>query len=91
MWFGVTDQPVFADAGFWQETVEGAGFTMVACDPNSLVASIHPKAMVTILEPDDIDSWLHGTYDADIALQKPNAPDRMTARGPAFLTRRDEC
>jgi putative SOS response-associated peptidase YedK len=33
MWFSVTDQPVFAVAGFWQRTKEGNGFTMVTCDP----------------------------------------------------------
>lgn len=87
MWFSVVDQPTFAVAGFWQETAEGNGFTMVTCDPNSLVAPIHPKAMVTILEPDDIDTWLGGTYDDIVALQRSYDAARMTMRGPAFPTR----
>lgn len=31
MWFQVTDQPLFAVAGFWQPTAQGAGFAMVTC------------------------------------------------------------
>lgn len=27
MWFQVADQPLFAVAGFWQQTAKGAGFT----------------------------------------------------------------
>ena len=87
MWFSVTDQPVFAVAGFWQRTAEGDGFTMVTCDPNALVAPIHPKAMITILEPGDIDTWLRGSYDEVVALQRPYDPAKMTVRGPAFPTR----
>lgn len=90
MWFGVTDQPVFAVAGFWQPTAIGNGFTMVTCAPNGLVAPIHPKAMVTILEPEDIDTWLHGAYADIVALQKPYDAERMTMRGPVFPTRRNE-
>ena len=88
MWFAVTDQPVFAVAGFWQHTAKGAGFTMVTCDPNALVAPIHPKAMITILAEDDWDRWLQGSYDDVVALQKPYPADRMTVRGPEFPTRR---
>ena len=90
MWFGVTDQPVFAVAGFWQRVEGGNGFTMVTCDPNPLVAPIHPKAMITILEPKDIDTWLQGSYDEIVALQKPYDPAKMTVRGPVFPTRRKE-
>ena len=90
MWFAVTDQPTFAVAGFWQRTKTGNGFTMVTCDPNELVAPIHPKAMITILHPKDIDAWLQGSYDEVVALQKPYAADAMTMRGPLFPTRRKE-
>lgn len=90
MWFSVTDQPVFAVAGFWQHTKDGAGFTMVTCDPNELVAPIHPKAMITILEPEDVDTWLRGSYDDIVALQKPFEESKMAVRGPVFPTRRNE-
>ena len=87
MWFGVTDQPVFAVAGFWQRTAGGNGFTMVTCDPNELVGPIHPKAMITILHPDDHERWLRGSYDDAVALQRPYAAAAMTVRGPVFPTR----
>lgn len=90
MWFAVPSQPVFAVAGFWQTTAEGNGFTMVTCDPNALVSPIHPKAMITILSPDDIDTWLRGSYDDVVRLQKPFDPEKMTVRGPVFPTRGDK-
>ena len=87
MWFSVMDQPVFAVAGFWQHTGNGNGFTMVTCNANSLVEPIHPKAMVTILEPEDIDTWLRGSYEQIVSLQRPFDAARMQVRGPDFPTR----
>ena len=87
MWFEVHDQPLFAVAGFWRQTLKGAGFTMVTCDPNELVAPIHAKAMVTILHPDNHERWLRGSYHDVVALQRPYPTDRMSARGPVFPTR----
>ncbi len=87
MWFAVTDQPRFAVAGFWQHLKDGPGFTMVTCDPNELVAPIHPKAMITILAPEDHDRWLQGSYDEIVVLQKPYPTSSMTVRGPLFPTR----
>jgi putative SOS response-associated peptidase YedK len=88
MWFSLVDQPVFAIAGFWQHLKDDArGFTMVTCDPNELVAPIHPKAMVTILDPADYETWLRGTYEEVVALQRPFPADHMTVRGPIFPTR----
>lgn len=87
MWFSVTDQPVFAVAGFWQSTEFGDGFTMVTCDANELVKPIHPKAMITILEPEDIGTWLAGSYDEIAQLQRPYDEARMRVRGPVFPTR----
>ncbi|MFC3579514.1 SOS response-associated peptidase family protein [Sphingomonas hylomeconis] len=87
MWFQVTDQPMFAIAGFWQHTKEGQGFAMATCDANELVAPIHSKAMITILHPDDHERWLTGSYADVVDLQKPYPADRMTVRGPVFPTR----
>lgn len=87
MWFAVTNQPVFAVAGFWQPTADGAGFAMVTCDANELVAPIHPKAMVTILRPENVDTWLRGSYDEVVALQRPYDAAKMSVRGPVFPTR----
>ena len=88
MWFQVTDQPLFAVAGFWQHLAgDKRGFTMVTCDANELVAPIHPKAMITILHEADWDRWLTGSYEDVVALQRPYPADRMTVRGPEFPTR----
>ncbi len=87
MWFNVADQPVFAVAGFWQRTAKGAGFSMVTCDPNELVAPIHPKAMITILKESDWDCWLRGSFNDVAALQQPFPATKMTVRGPVFPTR----
>ena len=87
IWFAVSEQPVFAVAGFWQRTVKGPGCTMVTCDPNELVAPIHPKAMITILHESDWDRWLTGSYEEAVALQRPYPADKMVVRGPVFPTR----
>jgi putative SOS response-associated peptidase YedK len=41
-------------------------------------APIHPKAIITILDPADIDTWLRGSYDDIVSLQKPYDPAKMT-------------
>jgi len=60
---------------------------MVTCDANELVAPIHPKAMITILRPEDYDTWLRGSYDEIVPLQQPYDASAMTVRGPVFPTR----
>lgn len=87
MWFSVDDQPVFAVAGFWQQTTLGSAFAMVTCAPNDLVAPIHPKAMITILPQAAWDRWLQGSYDDVIALQQPYPTALMSVAGPVFPTR----
>jgi putative SOS response-associated peptidase YedK len=87
MWFDLTDQPLFAVAGFWQHTAKGAGFTMVTCDANELVAPVHPKAMITILAAEDHDRWLTCPGEQVLALQRPYPASRMTVCGPVFPTR----
>ena len=87
MGFQVTDQPTFAVAGFWQQTAEGNGFTMVTCDSNELVAPIHPKAMITILEPDDVDTGLRGSYGGVAAALRGRLHDRSGAGVSLTVTR----
>jgi putative SOS response-associated peptidase YedK len=44
-------------------------------EPNSIVAPIHPKAMpVLLLDESARETWLNGTMDEALALQRP-APD----------------
>jgi putative SOS response-associated peptidase YedK len=87
MWFDVPNQSMFAIGGFWQPIGDKNCFAMVTCDPNELVAPIHPKAMITILQEHDWDKWLHGSYDDVVALQRPFPAAEMTVRGPVFPTR----
>ena len=88
MWFSVLDQPTFAVAGLWRNLKDGTrAFAMVTCPPNGLVAAVHPKAMVTVLAPEDHDRWLRGGYDEAVALQRPYPAERMAVRGPVFPTR----
>jgi putative SOS response-associated peptidase YedK len=66
---------------------QGSGFTMVTCDPNEIVAPIHPKATITILHEKDWDRWMTCSYDEVVQLQRPYPAELMTVRGPEFPTR----
>lgn len=86
MWFNVIDQPTFAIGGLWQAIGDHRGFAMVTCDPNELVAPIHPKA-ITILAEADWERWLTGSYGDVVSLQQPYPANKMAVRGPVFPTR----
>lgn len=46
------------------ETIgRGEGLAFVTCEPNLLVAPIHPKAMPVILHPEDYYRWLSVPYE----------------------------
>ncbi|WP_156681123.1 SOS response-associated peptidase family protein [Sphingomonas profundi] len=87
MWFSVTDQPVFAVAGLCQQMAGRLCWAMVTCNPNELVAPVHPTAMIAVLEVANWDTWLRGRYDEAVALQRPYPAARMAVRGPVFPTR----
>lgn len=70
-WFGVPSQPIFAMAGIWRPTAGDPVYAFCTCEPNPLVALIHPKAMPVILHPEDYDQWLRGTFDEACALVQP--------------------
>jgi putative SOS response-associated peptidase YedK len=70
-WFSVPSLPVFAFAGIWRPTSEGAAFAFLTCEPNPLVAAIHPKAMPVILQPDDYARWLAADDAGGQALAHP--------------------
>jgi putative SOS response-associated peptidase YedK len=71
-WFSVPSLPVFAFAGIWRPAEDGPKFAFLTCEPNPLVAPIHPKAMPVILQPDDYDRWLGGEDAAILALPFPS-------------------
>jgi putative SOS response-associated peptidase YedK len=82
-WFSLPAADTFAFAGIWRplgsdEAAAGKGpynparaYAFLTCDPNPLVAPIHPKAMPVILQPEDYDAWLDGEVESACALAQP--------------------
>lgn len=70
-WFTINDRTVAAFAGIWRPTEVGNAFAFLTCEPNPLVAPLHPKAMPVILQEEDYDHWLIGEYDNICALASP--------------------
>jgi putative SOS response-associated peptidase YedK len=79
-WFSIPSRPIFAFAGVWRPLGEGGAFAFLTCDPNPLVADIHPKAMPVILHEEDYDRWLTCDYDGAIQLAAPY-PSQLMAVG----------
>ena len=70
-WFRMSDESVGAFAGVWR-SIDGAKvFAFLTCQPNPLVAPLHPKAMPVVLDPADYRGWLEGDYDNACALALP--------------------
>lgn len=73
-WFRVKDQPLFAWAGMWADSVEwGAVYSGLMTDANAVVAPVHNR-MPALLLPDEWDHWMHGTLDDVRALQARTFP-----------------
>lgn len=70
-WFTVNDRAVAAFAGIWRPTEIGHAYAFLTCEPNPLVAPLHPKAMPVVLHEEDYDAWLIGEYDNVCALAAP--------------------
>lgn len=95
-WFALGEsRPLAFFAGIWTPSwtsvrkartgVETADlFAFLTCEPNAVVAPIHPKAMPVILTtPDELEMWLSAPSDIALALQRPLPDDALTivARG----------
>lgn len=70
-WFTVTEAQTSAFAGIWRPSADGNVFAFLTCEPNPLVAPIHPKAMPVILHPADYDRWLSVDYNEACSLVAP--------------------
>ncbi|MEZ5708127.1 MAG: SOS response-associated peptidase family protein [Blastomonas sp.] len=70
-WFSLPSRPVACFAGIWRESDAGQVYAFLTCEPNPLVAPLHPKAMPVILDEADHELWLTGTYDQACALAVP--------------------
>ena len=87
-WYALSpDRPLFFFAGCWRpwrglrgtraEPVRGEHliFAFLTTEPNADVAPVHPKAMpVLLLERESRETWLNGSTEEALALQRP-APD----------------
>lgn len=76
-WFNVVDQPVAAFAGIWRMSDQGRVYAFLTCEPNELVAPLHPKAMPVILDPAQYEEWLSTDYDGAVAMAKAFPAERM--------------
>ncbi len=61
----VTDQPIFAMAGLYEERLDGEGktlksFTIITTQANHFMSSIHTR-MPVIISPKNYDTWLDNT------------------------------
>ena len=70
-WFSLPSSPIFAFAGVWRPNEQGRAFAFLTCDPNPIVAPIHPKAMPVILHPEDYERWLTDPYVSACELATP--------------------
>ena len=72
-WLSLRDRPVFAFAGLWRQFdgCTDASFGFLTCEPNPMVAAVHPKAMPVILHEEVHDRWLDGSMDDVRALAAP--------------------
>ena len=81
-WFTITDRPVAAFAGIWRwvggattgglSSPEGKKmFAFLTCEPNPLVAPLHPKAMPVILQEADYQNWLTADWAGATKLVAP--------------------
>jgi putative SOS response-associated peptidase YedK len=71
-WFSLHASPIFSFAGIWRPLEGGrSAYAFLTCEPNPLVAPIHPKAMPVMLQPEDYDRWLGAETSDACSLAQP--------------------
>ena len=88
-WFARADGAPMFFAGIWRDWAGDRGpkskpvagphrlFSFLTCEPNGVVAPIHPKAMPVALSPAEAHTWLTAWPAEALALQKPLADDEL--------------
>lgn len=90
-WLSVKGQPIFAWGGLWRDSAEwGPVYTGVMTDCNEAVRPIHNR-MPVLLQPDEYDTWLRGSFEDVVSLQQRCFPDELIQidRTPEPWRRRD--
>lgn len=76
-WFSLKGQPIFAWAGLWRESEEwGPVYSGLMTDANEAVAPVHNR-MPVLLQPDDYNLWLHGSFNDALAFQQRVFPPEL--------------
>lgn len=76
-WFSVKGQPIFAWAGLWRVSDEwGPVYSGVMTDCNEAIRPVHDR-MPVLLQPDEYDCWLNGSYEDALAFQARCYPDDL--------------
>lgn len=70
-WFSVPSVPIFAFAGIWKPEAGGDRFAFLTCEPNPLVAAVHPKAMPVILPLEEEGYWLTDGWEDAVQAAAP--------------------
>ena len=81
-WFTIRDRPLAAFAGIWRPTEQGNAFAFLTCEPNAMVAPLHPKAMPVILPEADYRDWLTGDWEETQALACSYPSQLMEVQSP---------
>lgn len=89
VWFALNEnRPLAFFAGLWtnwtstrkvsEGEVNADLFGFLTCEPNKVVAPIHPKAMPVILtRSEEFDLWMNGTTEDALSLQRPLDDDDL--------------
>ena len=86
-WFGVPSRPIVSFAGVWRPSPNGPLMAFLTCEPNPVVAPIHPKAMPVLLHEEDEARWLECGFEDAIGLAQP-FPSQLMAVGEPEVSAR---
>jgi putative SOS response-associated peptidase YedK len=70
-WFEIHGDETGAFAVLGRPRAGARRFAFLTCEPNPLVAPLHPKAMPVILQKEDYDRWLDGEATDACSLAQP--------------------